>query len=309
MTASGASGSPTKVRIGTRGSRLALAQSTWVAEQLRAQGHAVELTLIQTTGDRLHDAALSTLGGTGAFTKEIQGALLDQTVDVGVHSLKDLPTVAVPGLVLATVPVRLPADDVLLSNRHQNFDALPAGATIGTSSIRRRAQILWRRPELNVVNLRGNVETRIDRLRQGQFDAIVLARAGLERLEIVQAVTEHLDWMLPAIGQGALGLECRQADARTIALVSLLEDRLSRDSALAERAFLAALGGGCLVPIGARTRIDNDKLILTGGVYSPDGKRAICGSRSGPGDQPEPIGVELANELLERGASELLGLL
>jgi hydroxymethylbilane synthase len=307
MTASAAQGPATIIRVGTRGSRLALKQSAWVAEQLEACGHRALLTPIQTTGDRLHDASLATLGGTGAFTKEIQQALLDQVVDVGVHSLKDLPTIPVPGLVLAAVPLRLPASDVLICNRCGRFDELPAGARIGTSSIRRRAQILWRRPDLNVVNLRGNVDTRLERLQQGQFDAIVLALAGLERLELRDRVTEDLDWMLPAVGQGALGLECRKADARTIGLVSLLEDRPSRDTALAERTFLAALGGGCLVPIGARARIETDKLMLTGGVYSPDGRHAVSGSRSGPRDQGEAIGGELADLLLKRGARELLG--
>jgi hydroxymethylbilane synthase len=306
MTVSGAQGPPTVLRIGTRGSRLALAQSTWVAQQLRALGHAVELTSIQTTGDRLRDAALIALGGTGAFTKEIQRALLDETVDVGVHSLKDLPTARVPGLVLAAIPLRLPAGDALISHRHESFDALPAGAKIGTSSIRRRAQILFRRPDLTVFELRGNVETRISRLEQGPLDAIVLARAGLLRLKLGHLVAQDLDWMLPAVGQGALGLECRQTDARTIARVTSLNDRPSCDSALAERAFLAALGGGCLVPIGASCKIDNDKLVLLGGVYSPDGKRAVSGSRTGATTQGEALGRELADELLQRGGRELL---
>lgn len=306
MTVSGAQDSATVTRIGTRGSRLALAQSAWVAEQLQGCGHAVQLTTIQTTGDRLGEAALATLGGTGAFTKEIQRALRDQAIDIGVHSLKDLPTASVPGLVLAAVPLRAPAGDVLISDRYPGFDELPAGARIGTCSMRRRAQILFRRADLRVLDLRGNVETRISRLQQGRFDAIVLARAGLERLDLGALVTEDLGWMLPAVGQGALGLECREDDTSTIARLSSLDDRPSRDCALAERAFLAALGGGCLVPIGAQATIENNHIMLKGGVYSPDGKHAICGSSTAPAKEGQALGRELADELCRGGARELL---
>jgi hydroxymethylbilane synthase len=299
------------VRIGTRGSPLALWQAHHVADRLRplADPRPVELVLIETEGDRIRDRALSQIGGDGLFTKEIQRALLEGRVDVAVHSLKDLPTLPVAGLVLAAVPLRGPSGDVLVSRRHARFDALPAAATVGTSSLRRKAQILHRRPDVRVLDLRGNVETRLRKLDEQGLDAIVLAEAGLRRLGLEQHITEVLDpaWMLPAVGQGALGLECRQDDQATGDLLAPLNDVPTRAAVLAERAFLRALGGGCLVPIGAQGAIAGGMLHLTGTVLPPDGRTRVQGRLSGPIDIAETLGQRLAEILRLQGAAELLG--
>jgi hydroxymethylbilane synthase len=299
------------LRIGTRGSPLALWQANHVADRLRplAVPRPVVLVEIETAGDRVRDVALSQLGGEGVFTKEIQRALLAGAADVAVHSLKDLPTAPVDGLVLAAVPPRGPVGDVFVSRRHARFDALPVGATVGTSSLRRRAQALHRRPDLSLVNLRGNVETRLRKLDEQGLDAIVLAEAGLLRLGLAGHITEVLDrsWMLPAVGQGALGLECRTADAATRALLAALDDALTRGAVLAERALLRGLGGGCLVPIGALGTVQGEELTLCGAVLPPDGKARVAGELRGPAGQAEALGQALAESLLARGAGALLG--
>jgi hydroxymethylbilane synthase len=299
------------VRIGTRGSPLALWQARHVAERLRplAGPRPVELVEIETAGDRVRDLALTQIGGDGVFTKEIQRALLDGAVDVAVHSLKDLPTTHVPGLALAAVPARGPAGDVFVSVRHRRFDGLPRGAVVGTSSLRRRAQALHRRPDLRLVNLRGNVETRLRKLAGENFDAIILARAGLERLGLGEHVTEILDpaWMLPAVGQGALGLECRADDAATLALLGPLNDPPTRQAVLAERSLLRGLGGGCLVPVGASATVADAVLVLRAAVLPPDGSRRVAAETAGPAAEAEALGQQLAQVLLARGARELLG--
>jgi hydroxymethylbilane synthase len=302
----------TPIRIGTRGSRLALWQANFVAERLRplAGLRPVEVVEIETTGDIVPDVPLSQIGGDGLFTKAIQEALLAHTADFAVHSLKDLPTLPVAGLVLAAVPARAATGDVFVSHRFLRFDDLPAGAVLATSSLRRRAQVLHRRPDLRLVNMRGNIETRLRKLKEDALDGLILAQAGLERLGLADAITEILDlaWMLPAIGQGALGLECRADDANSRALVAQLDDRRTHQAVLAERAFLRALGGGCLVPIGATTSIDDEILTLRGAVLSPDGSRKVEGTLAGPLNQAEQLGSQLAIELLGRGARELLSL-
>jgi hydroxymethylbilane synthase len=298
------------LRIGTRGSPLALWQAGYVADRLRplADPRGVELVLIETEGDRVRDRALSAIGGDGLFTKEIQHALLEDRVDVAVHSLKDLPTLPVAGVVLAAVPARGPSGDVLVSHRHACFDRLPKNGTIGTSSLRRRSQALHRRPDLRVVDLRGNVETRLRKLDDQGLDAIVLAEAGLRRLGLEQHITEILDpaWMFPAVGQGALGLECRAGDDATRALLAPLDDPSARAAVLAERAFLRGLGGGCLVPIGALGRIADGMLRLAGTVLSTDGGQRVEGVMVGPIDVAETLGQRLAEILLQQGARELL---
>jgi hydroxymethylbilane synthase len=300
------------LRIGTRGSPLALWQARHVAELLRLcpASRTVELVEIETSGDRIRDKALSQIGGDGLFTKEIQRALLGGTVDVAVHSLKDLPTTHVEGLTLAAVPARGPVGDVLVSHKHRHFDELPPGAVVGTSSLRRRSQALHRRPDLSLVNLRGNVETRLRKLDEQQLDAIILAEAGLRRLGLESAITEILDpsWMLPAVGQGALGLECRTDDAGTRALLERLNDQATRQEVLAERALLRGLGGGCLVPIGARAQVEGERVSLRGAVLSPNGSRRIAGQRSGAASEAESVGWQLAVTLLADGAQELLSL-
>ena len=300
----------TPLRIGTRGSPLALWQANHVADRLRplVGPRPVELVLIRTTGDRVQDRPLAQIGGDGLFTKEIQQALLTDTADVAVHSLKDLPTLPVEGLVLAAVPPRGPSGDAFVSRRHRTFESLPPHAVVGTSSLRRRAQLLHRRPDLRPVEMRGNVETRLRKLEEQGLDALVLAQAGLERLGLGAAITELLDpaWMLPAVGQGALGLECRAEDGDTLGLLRALDDVPSRQAVLAERALLRALGGGCLVPIGAAARVEGDSLTLRGAVLSPDGRGRVAGQAEGPAAEAEALGRRLAEDLLARGARALL---
>jgi hydroxymethylbilane synthase len=298
------------LRIGTRGSPLALWQANYVADRLRALApdRAIELVEIETEGDKIRDVPLVALGGQGAFTKAIQQALLAGQADIAVHSLKDLPTFAVEGLVLAASPPRGPIGDVLVSRKHKIFDALPRGAVIGTSSLRRQSQLRHRRPDLRLIDLRGNVETRLRKLVEQNLDAIVLAEAGLVRLNLGEHIAEVLDrsWMLPAVGQGALGLECRSDDSETMAIVKQLNHPPTFAAALAERAMLRGLGGGCQVPIGALSEIDGDMLSLRGVVLPPDGSRRVDAVRSGPLVAAEEIGYRLADDLLKAGARELL---
>jgi hydroxymethylbilane synthase len=300
----------TPLRIGTRGSRLALWQAHHVADLLRplAAPRPVELVEIQTAGDRIQDVALSQIGGVGVFTKEIQRALLAEQVDVAVHSLKDLPTVPVEGLTLGAVPRRGPSGDVFISHKHPNFEDLPTHAVVATSSLRRRAQCLHRRPDLRLVDMRGNVETRLRKLAEQNLDGLILAQAGLERLGLATAITQVLDpaWFLPAVGQGALGLECRTADRVTADLLQQVNDLPTLRAVLAERALLWALGGGCLVPIGAAATVAGETLTLRGVVLSPDGMRRVAGGVRGPTADAEQLGRLLADDLLARGARELL---
>jgi hydroxymethylbilane synthase len=298
------------LRIGTRGSRLALWQANHVAALLRplAGSRPIELVELQTAGDQVRDVPLAVIGGQGVFTKEIQRALLEETVDIAVHSLKDLPTLAVKGLILAAVPPRGPTGDVFVSLRRARFDALPAEAVVATSSLRRRAQALYRRPDLHLVDIRGNVETRLRKLAEQQLDGMILAQAGLERLGLGAAITEALDpvWMLPAVGQGALGLECRSDDHASRELVEKLDDASTHQAITAERAFLRALLGGCQVPIGASAGVRDKMLSLRGTVLPPDGSDRLDGAISGPCDQAEQLGQRLAAELQARGASAFL---
>lgn len=301
----------TPLRIGTRGSPLAMWQARFVAELLRphAGPRHVEIVQIETTGDLIRDVALAKIGGDGLFTKEIQRALLANSVDVAVHSLKDLPTTYVEGLLLAAVPARGPTGDAFVSHRHQSFDALPSGAMVATGSLRRRAQILHRRPDLRLVDIRGNVETRLRKLQeQPELDAIILAEAGLIRLGLQGTVTAILDsqWMLPAVGQGALGLECRAGDDVTRSLLEPLNDPSTRQAVLAERALLRGLGGGCQVPIGAAAMVQDANLAIRGVVLDPLGQQRIAAEGSGPASDAEQIGGRLAEQLLQQGARALL---
>lgn len=299
------------IRLGTRGSPLARWQADYVADRLRpvTAPRAVELAIIETHGDRDQATALSAMGGFGVFTRAIQTALREHRADVAVHSLKDLPTIPEPGLELAAVPPRGPTGDALVSHKHRRFDDLPDGATVGTSSLRRRAMLLNRRPDLNLIDLRGNVETRLRKLVERDLDAIILAEAGLARLGLADRITEVLDpvWMLPAVGQGAIGLECRADDTDTLHLVGELRDVPTFQRVQAERAMLYALGGGCLVPIGATSKAADGVLTVRGMVLSLDGRRKVVATHTGPADTPLAVGQELAAMLLSEGAAELLG--
>ena len=300
------------LRIGTRGSPLALWQAEYVAGRLEplAAPRPIELIQIETSGDMVRDLPLSQIGGDGVFTKEIQRALLANVVDVAVHSLKDLPTTHVEGLMLGAVPPRGATGDVFVSRRHARFDDLPPGAIVATGSLRRRAQALHRRPDLKMTAIRGNVGTRLHKLDEQNIDAIILAQAGLERLGLSEHITELLDplWMLPAVGQGALGLECRTDDEATLAVLTLLNDGPTRQAVLAERALLRGLGGGCLVPIGAQAVVHGDRLRLRAAVLAPDGSRRVADEAGGPAVDAERSGQELAERMLEQGARELLAM-
>jgi hydroxymethylbilane synthase len=300
------------LRIGTRGSPLALWQAEYVAGRLQplADPRPVELIQIETSGDVVRDLPLSQIGGDGVFTKEIQRALLANVVDVAVHSLKDLPTTYVEGLILGAVPPRGATGDVFVSRRHARFDNLPHGTVVATGSLRRRAQVLHRRPDLRMTAIRGNVGTRLHKLDEQGLDAIILAQAGLERLGLSTHITEILDplWMLPAVGQGALGLECRSDDAATRNILGPLNDAPTRQAILAERALLRGLGGGCLVPIGARAVIVGDRLTLCAAVLAPDGSRRVADEAEGSAADAEQIGQALAERMLEQGARELLAM-
>jgi hydroxymethylbilane synthase len=298
------------LRLGTRGSQLALWQANFIADRLRpvVDPRPVVLEIIETHGDQVQNVPLAAMGGFGVFTKAIQEALLANRVDIAVHSLKDLPTIPVPGLTLAATPPRGANGDAFVSTKYARFEDLPTGATVGTSSLRRKAQLLNRRSDLKIVDLRGNVETRLRKLREQNLDAIVLAQAGLTRLGLADSITEILDpsWMLPAVGQGAIGLEIREDDANTRNAVEALNDRATWSAVRAERAMLWALGGGCLVPIGALSTVESAMLSVRGAVLSLDGKRRIVDTLRGPIDEPLNIGTELAARLMSAGARDLL---
>jgi hydroxymethylbilane synthase len=304
-----------KIRIGTRGSRLARWQAEWVADRLRAlhPGLDVELIEIKTQGDRDRNTPLAAMAGsgTGLFTKEIQRAVMDGSVDVAVHSLKDLPTQGPAGLVLAAVPVREDVADALIAPLHRTLDALPPGTKVGTSSPRRRAQLLFRRPDLEVVTLRGNVETRLNQALDGRLDAVVLAWAGLHRLGLNGHVTDRLEppGFLPAVGQGALGIECRGDDADVLAILGALDDPATHRAVRAERAALAELEGGCIIPMAAWARDVEDSgpaLAIDAVVLDPDGRERVAASLSGPPDDPDGLGRRAAQVLRDRGAEPLL---
>jgi len=296
------------VRIGTRASQLARWQADWVAGQLSPTGIDVEMVLISTQGD-LHDKPIETIGGQGLFTREIQRALLEQRIDVAVHSLKDLPTDPVEGLGLAVVPERESAADVLLSADGTNLADLPGGCRVGTGSLRRQAQLLYARPDLDVQPIRGNVETRIAKLDEQQYGAIVLAEAGLRRLDLQHRIDHVLptEIVLPAVGQGALGLEIRTDDELTRSQLQPLDHPASHAAVIAERALLAALRGGCLAPIGAWARWKEQQLVLDAVCLDDRGTRRLSAQGSSDGQDPGQLGRELADELISQGALELMG--
>ncbi len=301
---------PTRLLIGSRGSQLALVQANWVKQQLLNQngGLQVEIVIIRTSGDVFTQAPLSQIGGKGLFTKEIEEALLEGKIDLAVHSLKDLPTVLPKGLCLAAVSEREDARDAFISNKYGTLVQLPTGAVLGTSSLRRQSQLLQIRNDLEIRNLRGNLETRLRKLDEGQYDAVVLACAGLIRLGLADRITEKIptSQICPAIGQGALGIEARSGDTLTLEKVAFLNHRTTRLAVEAERAFLKKLGGGCQVPIAGFARIAAGNLHMDGVVASPDGSKICRHSLQSAPSEAEALGMRLAESLLAMGAREVL---
>jgi hydroxymethylbilane synthase len=297
-----------KIIIGSRGSQLALWQSNWVKDRLADAGLEVEIKVIKTTGDKLQDVPLAQSGTKGLFIKEIEEALADGTVDVAVHSMKDLPTDQPAGLVIAAVPEREDARDVLISNNGQRFVDLPAGARVGTSSARRQAQLRSLRGDLGLVPLRGNLDTRLKKLDRGDCDALVLAAAGVHRLGFQARITEYFspDAMCPAVGQGALAIEIRQGDERTERAVRPLDHVPTHQAVRAERALLRHLGGGCQVPIAAHAVATGGQLNLVGLVASLDGSLVKRAAAAGTIEDPEGLGVRVATHLLQQGARAIL---
>jgi hydroxymethylbilane synthase len=297
------------LRIGTRGSPLARWQANWVAEQLRAFGHDIELVPISTRGDRVQTGPIAAIaGGDGVFTKELQRALLADEIDVAVHSLKDLPTAAVEGLALAAVPRRGPTGDLLIVRNGGDLNSVPQEATIGTGSLRRRTQLWHARPDLKMADVRGNIDTRLRKLADGAYDALCLAEAGLKRLEIeTSAQVLPRSIMLPAVGQGALGLEARAGDAAVAEALAALDDVATHAAVLAERAMLQTIGGGCLAPIGAWGRVEADGLLhLDAVVLSMDGRTRLSAADAAPPARAVALGEKLAAVLSDQGAAALI---
>lgn len=294
------------VVLGTRGSKLALTQAETCAERLRAAGLAVEVRVIRTTSDHHPETPLSVIDRRDVFTRQLDEALLGDELDLAIHSLKDVPTELPEGITLAAITERHDPSDALVSDERYDVDGLPEGALVATSSLRRRAQLLHRRPDLRVVEIRGNVDTRVRKMRAGEADAIVLARAGLERLGLeAPHVVIDPDVMLPAVGQGALAAATLERGALRQVVREILNHEASERAALAERAMLRALEGGCRVPVGALGAVEGDLVRLRGVVASPDGALVYRGQAGG--DDPGEVGGQLARDLLEQGASVVLG--
>ncbi|AKA38576.1 hydroxymethylbilane synthase [Yersinia ruckeri] len=300
------------IRIATRQSPLAMWQAHYVQQLLQTchSGLKVELVPMVTRGDIILDTPLAKVGGKGLFVKELELALLEDRADIAVHSMKDVPIAFPQGLGLVTICERDDPRDAFVSNNYQRMDDLPAGSIVGTSSLRRQCQLRQRRPDLIVKDLRGNVGTRLSKLDQGDYDAIILAVAGLNRLGLKDRIRYAMspEESLPAVGQGAVGIECRLDDNLTRALLAPLNHRPTELRVCAERAMNTRLEGGCQVPIGSYAILEDDTLWLRALVGAPDGSQMICGERRGPATHAEQMGIELADELLSRGAKAILAL-
>jgi hydroxymethylbilane synthase len=296
-----------QIKIGTRGSKLALQQSAWVRQRIaeRHPGLSIDVVRIRTTGDMITDVPLAQVGGKGLFVKEIEEALLRQEIDLAVHSMKDVPVELPAGLHLGAITEREDPRDVLISREGQGLEQLPAGARIGTSSLRRKAQLLAINPQWEVISLRGNLDTRIKRLETAGLDAVILAAAGVRRMGLEQRITETLPFttMLPAVGQGALGIECREEGAIN-ELIAFLRHAESTIAVQGERAFLRRLEGGCQVPIAAYGAVERGRILLRGLVARLDGSQLFRAEAEG--DDPGMLGERLAEELLAQGAEEVL---
>ncbi len=298
------------ITIGTRASKLALWQAEYIAAEIeKHHGCRVELRKMTTKGDRILDAPLAKIGGKGLFTKELEQAMLAGEIDLAVHSLKDMPTEVPEGLVIGAITQRLDAGDAFVSVHYRSMEDLPQGAKVGTSSLRRRAQLLAVRPDLTILDLRGNVNTRLAKLDAGEFDAIVLAAAGLKRLGLGERIRTILPraMILPAVGQGALAIECRADDGRIQEMIDFLRDTEMTVAATAERAFLRRVEGGCQIPVGVYAEVgEGNVLHVEAMIASIDGMR-VCRSRSmGTPAEAEKIGIALAEELLDVGGREIL---
>ena len=290
---------------------MALWQANYVAEAIKKEhpSYCVELRELTTKGDRILDAPLAKIGGKGLFTKELEQAMLDGAVDLAVHSLKDMPTEVPDGLVIGAITTRLDPGDAFVSAHYAAVEDLPVGARVGTSSLRRRAQLLAVRPDLTICDLRGNVNTRLAKLDAGEFDAIVLAAAGLKRLGFERRIRTILprSVMLPAVGQGALAIECRVGDAAILSTIAFLRDAGMTTAAQAERAFLRRVEGGCQIPVGVYAEVDaNGQISIDAMIASVDGQRICRSDAHGAGEQAEVLGTALAEELLDAGGREIL---
>ncbi|MBN6205666.1 hydroxymethylbilane synthase [Ralstonia pickettii] len=298
-----------KIIVGSRRSNLALTQTKWVIEQLKNAGakNEFEIKEIVTKGDRILDVTLSKVGGKGLFVKEIEQAMFDKTIDFAVHSMKDMPAVLPEGLVISSIPVREDYRDAFISKRNLKLAELPAGAIIGTSSLRRGAQILAARPDLEIKWIRGNIETRLRKLHEEDYDAIILAVSGMKRVGMDETlISEYLEpeVCVPAVGQGALAIECREDDAELRGILDLINDQTTAKTVTAERTFLNLLEGGCQVPIGGHAQLEGDQLVLTALVGTPDGKMIL--KEVAQGKDPVEVGTAAANVLIRKGAKEII---
>lgn len=300
----------TNLIIGTRQSLLAMWQSNYIAGRLREEYPGCEVTLkkIVTKGDRILDVPLAKIGGKGLFTKEIEQELLDGTIDLAVHSLKDMPTVLPEGLCLTAITERANAGDAFVSNKYSSIEELPEGSVLGTSSLRRRAQLLARRPDLKIVDLRGNVDTRLKKLDEGQMDAIILAAAGLTRLGYADRIKEIIpqSYCLPAVGQGALAIECRTDNFKVRQMLDFLNDTATKQATDAERAFLGLLEGGCQVPIGVHAEVNEGRIAMEAVIASLDGSTVLRDTAEGNAADAVTLGRTLGQKMLDNGGREIL---
>lgn len=299
-----------KIIIGTRSSKLALWQAEFIQSELEKKYPQlkVELKLMTTKGDKILDAPLAKIGGKGLFTKELEEAMLAGDIDIAVHSLKDMPTVLPEGLAITAITKRFDAGDAMVSLRYNSFKELPLGAKVGTSSLRRKAQLLHARPDLNIVDLRGNVNTRLKKLEEENFDAIILAVAGLKRLGFGDKITEILPraMILPAVGQGALAIESRADDNELKEMLAFLHDEPTNQAATAERAFLGRIEGGCQVPVGVFAQANDNKLTVEAVIAALDGKTIYRDKIAGDQSQAKRLGIKLADTLLKKGALAIM---
>lgn len=298
-----------KIIVGSRRSKLALWQTNWFIDQMKQSGAPFEFEIkeIVTKGDRILDVTLSKVGGKGLFVKEIEQALYDKEIDFAVHSMKDMPSAMPKGLVIGCIPPRVDERDAFISNDHVKLADLPKGAVVGTSSLRRSAQLLLQRPDLEIKWIRGNVDTRLEKLRAGDYDAIILAAAGLKRLGWSEnTITEYLeaDVCIPAVGQGALAIECREDDQELLDALGKLTDEMTWKAVEAERAFLHAMDGGCQVPIAGHATVDGDTITMTGLVAAPDASVVYKETQSGT--DADALGKAIAEKLTKEGAYDLI---